>query len=136
MRVKLCSRCPYSPLDLAGYYDPAGLLHVCAKCDGEQAVSINYYPRRAHRRQQRVTAHNIPGMARPRVARFATEGLVSYRTIPGEPPSAQRSAPTASRHARKLIADGYVDFTPPDDRAEALATIFGSPELWSEEPIQ
>jgi hypothetical protein len=24
MRVKLCSRCPYSPLDLAGYYDPAG----------------------------------------------------------------------------------------------------------------
>jgi hypothetical protein len=24
MRVKLCSRCPYSPLDLAGYYDPVG----------------------------------------------------------------------------------------------------------------
>jgi hypothetical protein len=136
MRVKLCSRCSYTPLDLAGHYDPAGLLHVCTKCAGEQAVSTNYYPRKAHRRQQCVIAPNILGMAQPSVARFATEGLVLYGTTPGEPHFVQRSAPTASRHARKAIADGYGDFTPPDDRGEALAAIFGSSGFWSEEPAQ
>jgi hypothetical protein len=137
VRVNFCLRCPYTPLGLAGHYDPAGLLRACARCDGELPVSTNYYPRKAHtRRQQCVVAPNILGMAEPSVARFATVGLVSYGTIPGEPPSAQGSAPTASRHARKAIADGYVGFTPPDDRGEALAAIFESPGPWSEEPAQ
>jgi hypothetical protein len=119
MRVKLCSRCPYTPRDLAGHYDPEGVLHVCAKCDGEQGASTNYCPHKAHRRQQCVTAPNILGTAQPSVARSATENLASYGTTAAEPPSVQGSALTASRHARKATADGYVDFTPPDsDRGD------------------
>jgi hypothetical protein len=38
MRVKLCARCPYTPRDLTGHYDPEAALHVCARCDGEQGV--------------------------------------------------------------------------------------------------
>ena len=38
MRVKLCARCPYLPCDLAGHYDPEAVLHLCAKCDGEQGM--------------------------------------------------------------------------------------------------
>jgi hypothetical protein len=126
----------YTPLDLAGHYDRAGLLHVCAKCGGEQAVSTNYYPHNAHRRQQCVAAPNIPGMTQPSVARFATEGLVSYAITPGEPHYVQKSAPTDSRHARKVIANGYADFTPPNDRGEALASTLGSSGFWSEDPAQ
>jgi hypothetical protein len=136
MRVKLCSRCPYTSRDLGCHYDPKGVLHVCATCDGKQGASTDYHPRNAHRRQQCVAAPNILGIAQPNVARFATEGLLSYGTIPGEPRSARRSAPSTSRHARKAIADGYVDFTPPDDRGEALAAILGSPGLSSEEPAR
>jgi hypothetical protein len=136
MRVKLCSRCPYIPRDLAGHYDPEGVLYACAKCDGEQGASTNYYPSKAYRRQQCVTTPNILGTARPHVARFATEGLASYGTTPGEPPSVPRSALTASRHARKATADGYVDFTPPDGRDEAPAAILRSSGFWSKEPAQ
>jgi hypothetical protein len=116
MRVKLCSRCPYTPHDLAGHYDPQGDLHVCAKCDAEQGASTNYRPHKTHRRQQCVTAPNIPGTAQPSVARSATENLASSGTTAAEPPSVQRSALTASRHVRKATAAGYVDFTPPDNR--------------------
>jgi hypothetical protein len=35
MRVKLCTRCPYTPQDLTGHYDPEAALHLGAKCDGE-----------------------------------------------------------------------------------------------------
>jgi len=63
MRVNLCARCPYTPRDLAGHYDPAGVLHVCAKCDGERETSNNHYPRMAHRRQKCVTVPNIFGTA-------------------------------------------------------------------------
>jgi hypothetical protein len=136
MRVKVCSRCPYTPRDLAGHYDPDGILHLCAKCDGEQGASTSHHPRKIHRRQQCETFPNIPGTAQPRVAQFATEDLASYGTTPGEPPSAQRSALTASRHARRMTANGYVDFTPPDDRNEALAALFRSSGFWSTEPEQ
>jgi hypothetical protein len=120
MRVKPCSRCPYTPRDLAGHYDPEAILHVCAKCDGEQGASTNCYPRKTDRRQQCVTLPNIPGMAQPSVVQFATEGLASYGTTPGEPRFVRRNALTASRRARKATADGYVDFTPPDDRDETF----------------
>jgi hypothetical protein len=137
MRVKLCSRCPYTPRDLAGHYDPEGVLHVCAKCDGEQAASTNYPPRKPHRRQPCVTAPNVFGRTQPSVVRFATEGLASYGTIPGEPPSVQRSALTVSRYARTATADGYGDFTPPDNRrGEIPAAIFRSSGFRSKEPAQ
>jgi hypothetical protein len=115
MRVKLCSRCPYVPRDLADHYDPEGILHVCAKCDGRQEASTNSYPRKANRRQQCATVPNISATTQPSVARSAMESLVSSGTTPGAPPSVQRSALTASRRARMLIADGCFDFTPPDD---------------------
>jgi hypothetical protein len=135
MRVKLCSRCPYKPRDLAGHYDPEGSTHVCTTCDGEQEASTNCYPRKAHRTKQCVIAPNIPGMAQPSVARFATEGSASYGITPGEPHFVQKSAPTASRHARDATAGGYADFTAPNDRREALAAIFSS-DFWSKESAQ
>jgi hypothetical protein len=114
MRVKLCLRCPYTPRDLAGHYDPAGILHACAKCDGQEA-STNHYPRKAQRRQQCATVPNIFVTAQPSVARSVTEGLASSGTTPGKPPSVRGSALTASRSARRATADGYVGFKPPPE---------------------
>ena len=136
MRVKLCSRCPYTPRDLAGHYDPEGGIHVCARCDGAERASANCYPQKADRRQQCVTIREIPGMAQPSLGQFAAESLASYGTTLGEPHFARRSAPTASRHARKATVDGYVDITPPDDRAEPLAAILRGSGFWSKETAQ
>jgi hypothetical protein len=47
MRVKLCARCPYTPGDLIGHYDPQAALYVCAKCDGSQEVITNKNARRS-----------------------------------------------------------------------------------------
>lgn len=115
MRVKLCARCPYGPRDLADHYDPEAAAHLCASCDGEQEASINHYPRKAYRRGECATAPNVFGSAQQSVARSATKGLASSGTIPGEPPSVQRSALIASRPAGKATADGYVDFKRPDN---------------------
>ncbi len=113
MRVKLCARCPYTPRDLTGHYDPEAALHVCAKCDGEHGGSTQHYPRKAYRRRACSTAPNIFGMAQRSVAPSVTESLVSSGTTPGELPSVQRSAPIASRPASRTTADGYADFKPP-----------------------
>jgi hypothetical protein len=114
MRVKLCARCPYTPRDLTGHYDPDATLHVCATCDGEQRVVAKRYPREVHRRQKCSTAPNIFGTAQQNAARSVTESLVSSGTTPGEPPSVQRSALIASRPAGRTTADGYADFRLPD----------------------
>jgi hypothetical protein len=113
MRVKLCARCPYTPQDLTGHYDPEAALHVCAKCDGEQGGSTQHYPRKAYRRRTCSTAPNIFGMAQRSVAPSVTESLVSSGTTPGELPSVQRGALIASRPASRTTADGYADFKPP-----------------------
>lgn len=126
MKVKLCSRCPYTPRDLAGHYDPEGILHVCAKCDGRQEASTNHYPRKAHRRQRCATVRNIFATAQPSAARSATESLASSGTTPGEPPSVQRNALNASRRVRMLIADGCADFMPPDNGSTTPAACFRS----------
>jgi hypothetical protein len=106
MRVKLCSRCPYTPRDLVGHYDPEGVLHACATCDGQGA---NTTPdlRKARSKQQCVTVPSIPVTAQPGAARSATENLASYAATPGEPPSARRGAPTA-----------------PPDRSQPSDTVF------------
>jgi hypothetical protein len=136
MRVKLCSRCPYTPRDLAGHYDPDGILHACAKCDGHEA-STNHYPREAQRRQQCATVPAIHVTAQPSVARSATEGLASSATIPGKPPSVQASALTASRVAGKAIADGYVGFKRPDNGCdENPAALFRNPGFPGAEIVQ
>jgi hypothetical protein len=116
MRVKLCARCPYTPQDLAGHYDPGAVLHVCAKCDGEGMLT-NHYPREAHRRRTCAMVPNIIfGMAQLGAAPSVTESLVSSGTTPGEPPSVQRSALIASRPASRATADGY--FKLPDEQLQ------------------
>ena len=113
MRVKLCARCPYTPRDLAGHYDPKAVLYTCAKCDGEQGVVTNLYPREAHRRRKCTTVTNIFGMAQRSAAPSVTESLVSSGTTPGELPSVQRSALIASTPAKRATVDGYADFKLP-----------------------
>ena len=113
MRVKLCARCPYTPQDLTGHYDPEAALHVCAKCDGEHGGSTQHYPRKAYRRRACSTAPNIFGMAQRSAAPSVTESLASSGTTAGELPSVQRSALIASRPASRTTADGYADFKPP-----------------------
>jgi hypothetical protein len=113
MRVKLCARCPYTPQDLTGHYDPEAALHVCAKCDGEHGGSTQHYPRKAYRRRVCSTAPNIFGMAQRSAAPSVTENLASSGTTAGELPSVQRSALIASRPASRTTADGYADFKPP-----------------------
>ena len=114
MRVTLCARCPYAPRDLAGHYDPEAALHVCAKCDGEQGITTNHYPREAHRRRKCATVPNIFGTTQRGGVPSVTENLVLSGTTPGELRSVQRSALIDSRPARKPTADGYADLRPPD----------------------
>jgi|ERR1700738_1704512 len=113
MRVKLCARCPYTPWDLTGHFDPEAALYACAKCDGEQGVKHN--PRKADRRRKCSTIPDIFGTAQRSAAQSVMESLVSSGTTPGEPPSVQRSALIASRSARRATAVGYAVFRPPDN---------------------
>src|SRR6266849_4794114 len=115
MRVKPCARCPYTPQDLTGHYDPEAALHMCAKCDGEQAMRTNHYPREIRRRRKCSTVPSIFGMAQRSAAPSVTESLVSSATTPGELPSVQRNVLIASRPAGRLTADGYAGFKPPDN---------------------
>ncbi len=124
MKVKLCARCPYTPRDLAGHYDPEATLHVCAKCDGEQGVPTKHYPREAQRRRKCSTVHSIFGMEQRSAAPSVTESLVSSGTTPGELPSVQRSALIASRLARRVTADGYFDLKPPDKQLQSESLDF------------
>ena len=75
MRVKLCARCPYTPRDLADHYDPEAILHACAKCDGEQRMLNEHYPRAAHRRRKCLAAPNAFGTAERSAAPSVTESL-------------------------------------------------------------
>jgi len=128
MRVKLCTRCPYTPRDLAAHYDPKAELHVCAKCDGRREASPSHYPRKTHRRKKCTTVLNISGTAQPSVARSVREGLVSLDTTPVKPPSVQGNALTASGSVERVTANGYVDFRPPEtDCGEILPAIFRNP---------
>jgi hypothetical protein len=137
MRVKLCARCPYTPQDLAGHYDPKGFLHVCAACDDEPETTINHYPRPAYRRQKCAIVPNTFETARPGIARSVTERLASSGTIPAEPPSARRSALTASRPGARTTAGGCVDFKPPPDNCgKHPAALAGSSEARSKEVAQ
>jgi hypothetical protein len=92
MRVKPCARCPYTPQDLTGHYDPEAALHVCAKCDGEQAMLTNHYPRETRRRRKWPTVPNIFSNAQRSAVPSVTESSVLSATTPGERPSVQESA--------------------------------------------
>src|SRR6476659_5363779 len=113
MSFWLCEHCPYTPRDLAGHYDPEGVLHVCAKCDRQQEASTRHYPRKAHRRTQCATAIDTPAMAQPSVAPSVTANSASSGTTAAEPRSAQGNARTASRRVLTAAADGCASCTPP-----------------------
>jgi hypothetical protein len=118
MRVKLCSRCPYTPRDLAGHYDPEGILHACAMCDSRQQnkASADQPLRKAQRRQKCATVSSILPMAQPSVARSVTESSALSGTTPGAPHFAQGNALNSSRPVGTPTKDGYADFeTPPDN---------------------
>jgi hypothetical protein len=121
MRVKLCERCPYLPCDLAGHYDPEGVLHLCATCDDEREASARYYPRKAYRRQKCATIPKIVGTAQQSVARSATDSLALSGITPGEPPSVQRDALIASGRVETTTANGCHNFGPPPDNANGEA---------------
>lgn len=112
MRVKLCARCPYTPYDLAGHYDPEAALHACAQCDGERP-----YLGETRRRRKCPTTQLTTGTTPWNVAPFATESSASSATIPVELPSVQSGASLTSGPAARATANGYGDFEPPDDRA-------------------
>jgi hypothetical protein len=107
MRVKFCARCPYTPQDLTHHYDPEAALHACAKCDGEQAMLTNHYPRETRRRRKCSTVLNMFGMTQRSAVPSVTESLVSSATTPGELPSVQRSVLIASTFAASPTADGF-----------------------------
>jgi hypothetical protein len=76
MRVKLCAWCPYTPRDLAAYYDADAALHACAKCDGEQEVPTGHYPRESQRNRKCATLSNVFQRAQRSAAPSVTESLV------------------------------------------------------------
>lgn len=125
MRVKLCPRCPYTPRDLSGHYDPKAVLHLCVKCDSGQMASTDHYSRKIHRRQECATVFNIDATAQPIVARSVKDGLASSGTTPGERPSVPESAPTVSGFVERTTVDFYLAIRLPnscgDDPAEISA---------------
>jgi hypothetical protein len=109
MRVKLCATCPYTPRDLAGHYDPAAALHLCAKCDVEHDLRET-----RRRRTCPVTTINTARMDELCAAPFATEGSASFAIIAAAPPCVPKNASSISRAAGRTTAVGYGDFAPPE----------------------
>lgn len=124
MKVKLCARCPYTPHDLADHFDPAATLHACATCDREQEMFTRHDRRETHWRQTCSTTLSTTSTPQHSVAPFATGSLASSATIPGEPPSVQRSASITSRPAVMSTTDGCGDFAPRDDAREGTSAEF------------
>ena len=59
MRVKLCARCPYTPRDLANYYDANSGSYLCFRCDGKSAPAGLAILVTANRESKCATADNI-----------------------------------------------------------------------------
>lgn len=78
MRVKLCARCPYSPLDLADLYDARSSSHLCVRCDGKAAAAEKLTILMATNGEAKcataTNASNTASQARP--APSAAESLV------------------------------------------------------------
>jgi hypothetical protein len=58
MRVKLCARCPYTPRDLADYYDANSGSHLCFRCDSKSAPAGLAILVTANRESKCATANN------------------------------------------------------------------------------
>jgi hypothetical protein len=116
MRVKLCSRCPYTPRDLADHYDPAAALYACARCDGATGILTASNSCEVQRRQPCVTSFHSINMTQPSAAPSAKDGLASFAITHGEPRCAPKNASIASRPAGTPTAHGCADFAPPEAR--------------------
>jgi len=120
MRVKLCTRCPYTPRDFEGHYDPVAAAHACARCDGEQDRDKLYYPRDSYRRRKCSIFPSILSIPRQSAAPSVAGSSVSSGTIPGDRTSVRGSAPIASSFAGKATADGFTGFEPPGSERLSL----------------
>jgi hypothetical protein len=65
MRVKLCTRCPYSPRDLANYYDGRSNSHLCFRCDDKRAPAELAILVTVNEESKCATAANILDAAAP-----------------------------------------------------------------------
>jgi hypothetical protein len=136
MRVKLCSRCPYTPHDLADHYDPAAALYACARCDGEIGILNTSNSREAQRRQPCATPFHSISMTPPSAAPFAKDGLASFAITHGEPPCAPKSASIASRPAGTPTAHGCADFAPPEARLREATGLSCGSAARNREPLR
>jgi hypothetical protein len=133
MRVKLCTRCPYTPRDLADHYDPDAALYACAKCD---ALFDRQNLGEAHRRPQWSAIPPTISMIPQGVAPSATDDSASSATTSGEPLCARGSASIAATPAERATTDGCADFAPPDDRDRIIRGLFGGSAFQNQEPAE
>jgi hypothetical protein len=112
MRVKLCTRCPYTPRDLEDHYDPEATAHACARCDGERDKVKMYYPLETYRRRKCSIVPKIFSISQRSAAPCVAGGSVSSGTIPGDRNSAQGNALIASRSVGRATAGGCESFKP------------------------
>jgi hypothetical protein len=133
MRVKLCTRCPYTPHDLAGHYDPDAAFYACAKCD---AIFDSRNLGEAYRRRQWPTIPPTISSIPQRVVPSATDDSASSATTPGAPLCAQGSASIASRPAETATPDGCANFSPRDDRHRTGTAVFGGSAFQNREPAE
>jgi hypothetical protein len=120
MRVKLCTRCPYTPRDLEAHYDPVAANHACARCDGEQDRDKLYYPRDTYRRRKCSIVPSILSIPRRSAAPSVAASSVSSGTTPGDRSSVRRGAPSASSFTGNATANGLTRFEPPGSDSESL----------------
>ena len=120
MRVKLCTRCPYTPRDLEAHYDPVAANHACARCDGEQDRDKLHYPRDTYRRRKCSIVPSILSIPRRSAAPAVAASSVSSGTIPGDRSSVRGSVSIASRSSEKALENGFTRFEPPGSDSESL----------------
>ena len=77
MRVKLCDRCPYSPRDLADYYDANSSCHLCFRCDSQGAPAELLALVTANGGSRCTTAENILNAAAQRMAALSVAESLS-----------------------------------------------------------
>ena len=130
MKVKLCTRCPYTASDLDDHYDSEALVHACARCDGEKDKAKPYYPLEPHRRRKCSIVPKPFETPRRSAVPCAVGNSVLSGIIPGDRPSARRNASNASGFAENITTDGCEPFTP----AEPLAALFSCTRPHKTEP--
>lgn len=76
MRVKLCARCPYSPQDLADYYDASSSFHLCVRCDGKAVAELTIFIATNGEVKCATATNALNTERKPRPALSAAESLV------------------------------------------------------------